>query len=40
MITGGKWYFDQYHDPIGPEFTILSIENGQAVSKGTYSVKD
>ena len=40
MITGGKWYFDEHHDPIGPEFTILSIENGQAVSNGTYSVKD
>lgn len=38
MVTGGSWYFDEHHDPIGPEFTILSIENGAAVSKGTYAV--
>lgn len=40
MVTGGSWYFDEHHDPIGPEFTILSIENGAAVSKGTYAVAD
>ena len=38
MVTGGSWYFNEHHDPVGPEFTILSIENGAAVSKGTYSV--
>ena len=39
MITGGTWYFDEHHDPVGPEFTILSIEDGAAVSLGTYSVQ-
>jgi len=38
MVTGGSWYFNEHHDPVGPEFTILSIENGTAVSKGTYAV--
>ena len=39
MITGGSWYFDEHHDPVGPEFTILSIEGGEAVSLGAYSVE-
>ncbi len=39
MITGGSWYFDEHHDPVGPEFTILSIEGGEAVSLGVYSVE-
>ncbi len=39
MITGGSWHFDEHHDPVGPEFTILSIEEGEAVSLGVYSVE-
>lgn len=39
MVTGGTWYFDEHHDPVGPEFTILSIEDGKAVSLGSYSVE-
>jgi len=39
MVTGGVWYFNEQHDPVGPEFTILSIEGGEAVSLGAYSVE-
>ncbi|MDP4108881.1 MAG: ABC transporter substrate-binding protein [Bacillota bacterium] len=40
MLTGGKWKFNENHDPVGPQFTILSIENGKAVSKGSYSIEE
>lgn len=39
MTTGGTWYFDAQHNPVGPEFTILSVKDGAQVTLGSYSVK-
>ena len=36
MTTGGTWHFDEQHNPVGPEFTILSVHDGQQVTIGSY----